>query len=162
MPQPATADALIRRLDLQPHPEGGHYREVHRSERTVRRGDDDRAAITTIYYLLQAGEYSRWHEVASDEVWHYMHGAPLELLTFDPVAERLGRTQLGPIDQPACTPVHIVPPGHWQAARPTGVFALVGCTVGPGFDFADFRFVADIAGHRSIFDTHLGDHHTLL
>ena len=136
---------LIEDLGLQPHPEGGHYREVFRSTRSVtvegaphRR----RSAITTIYFLLAAGECSRWHRVAADEVWHWYEGEPLELvwaLQEDP--PRVSRVRLGPLAG-ASRPLAVVPAGCWQAARPLGSYALVGCSVGPGFAFEDFELLA--------------------
>jgi uncharacterized protein len=127
------ATELIATLNLLPHPEGGYFREVYRSEATVIPDDGrpPRAALTTIYFLLPAGAYSRWHKVLSDEVWHFYEGAPLELLC------ESQRWILGPVG-PGQSPVHTVPAGAWQAARSRGVYTLVGCTVGPGFDFADF------------------------
>jgi uncharacterized protein len=125
------ARELIETLGLQPHPEGGWYRQVYRSEEKVVRQRDgaERSALTTIYFLLMEGTYSAWHRVASDEVWHFYEGDPLELLIRDAAAVRLD----------AANRVHVVPAGAWQAARPLGAYALVGCTVGPGFDFADFE-----------------------
>jgi predicted cupin superfamily sugar epimerase len=101
-----------------------------------------RAALTAIYFLLPEGAVSRWHRVASDELWHHYEGAPLELLQTPPDAPRLERFRLGPLaDRQA--PVHCVPAQWWQAARPLGAYTLVGCTVGPGFDFADFELLRD-------------------
>ena len=140
-PADARAAHLVRTLGLQPHPEGGYFREVFRSERDVRPGDarSVRSALTTIYFLLAAGQHSRWHRVASDEAWHHYEGDPLDLLWVD--AENvLHRATLGPV-APDQQPVAVVPAGCWQAARPLGAYALVGCTVGPGFDFADFEML---------------------
>ena len=81
--------------------------------------------------MLPAGAHSRWHQVLSDEVWHFYEGAPLELLC-DDKCWVLGPVGIGQ------EPVHTVPAGSWQAARSLGEYTLVGCTVGPGFDFADF------------------------
>ena len=125
------AEQLIRDLGLQPHPEGGHYAEVHRS-----------AASTAIYFLLAAGELSRWHRVRSEEIWHFYEGAPLELLQLTPSGSELERIALGPVSVRE-RPVHCVPPGHWQAARSRGAFTLVGCTVAPAFQFADFSLLND-------------------
>ena len=124
------ARELIETLGLAPHPEGGWYRQVYRSEEKVTRQRDaaERSALTTIYFLLVEGTYSAWHRVASDEAWHFYEGDPLELLTRDAVT-RLDATNR----------VHVIPAGTWQAARPLGAYTLVGCTVGPGFDFADFE-----------------------
>ena len=130
---------LVETLGLEPHPEGGHYHEVFRSPHTVRPDDGrgERAALTVIHFLLAEGEVSRWHRVASDEAWHFVDGAPLELLvSLDDFAtvetHRLG-AEAGP--------VAVVPAGAWQAARSLGAYSLVGCTVGPGFDFADFELI---------------------
>ncbi|MDF1506088.1 cupin domain-containing protein [Roseisolibacter sp. H3M3-2] len=143
------AAALIATLDLRPHPEGGHYRELFRSDARVATDDGRgaRAALTTIYFLLAAGAVSRWHRVASDEVWHLYEGGPLELLELDADARTLARHRLAPVadGDGAGAVVLTVPAGRWQAARPLGDYALVGCTVGPGFDFADFAMLADDA-----------------
>jgi uncharacterized protein len=137
-------EALVRDLSLRPHPEGGWYAEVFRSRSVVTPSDGrgPRSAFTSIYFLLTAGQQSRAHQVASDEAWHFYEGEPLELLSCDPACERLERVVLGPWDG-KMRPTHVVPAGHWQCARPLGAYALVGCSVGPGFDFADFKMVAD-------------------
>ena len=137
------AAELIRTLTLRPHPEGGHFAQVFKSPHLVHRleGDDDRAAVTTIYFLLAAGERSRWHQVTSDEVWHYYEGAPLELVWEEQV--ELRRVQLGTAAM-GREPVAIVPGGSWQAARTRGAYTLVGCTVAPGFEFADFVLLSDV------------------
>jgi predicted cupin superfamily sugar epimerase len=141
-PMHPRAAELLRDLDLQPHPEGGHFRELFRSHLRVRpdRAEDDRSALTTIYFLLASGERSRWHRVTADEAWHFYEGDPLELLWLDPGGRRLHRVLLGPVGD-GREPVHVVPAGCWQAARPTGAFSLVGCTVGPGFEFEDFSML---------------------
>lgn len=153
-PDLSRPDALVRHLSLRPHPEGGWYSEVFRSRDVVTPSDrrGERAALTSIYFLLASGQQSRWHRVTSDEAWHFYEGAPLELWTIDPALDRLERILLGPylpdpshVD-PTIRPVHVVPAGHWQAARPTGDYALVGCSVGPGFDFADFLMLSDDPG----------------
>lgn len=136
--------ALIEQLGLAPHPEGGYYRELFRSPLAVHPADDRpaRNALTTIYFLLPAGEWSRWHRVRSDEVWHLYEGSALELLVSPPGCATVERVLLGP---PGATlgPCHTVPAGWWQAARPRGAYALAGCTVAPGFEFADFGFLRD-------------------
>ena len=139
------ADELIALLDLRPHPEGGFFREVFRSASQVTTADprSARAALTTIYFLLPGGTHSRWHQVDSDEVWHFYEGDPLELLELDPAGRSLELHRLGPVDGTGQRPVHTIPAGAWQAARPRGAYTLLGCTVGPGFDFADFRMLAD-------------------
>ena len=139
------AAELIATLELRPHPEGGFYRELFRSAATVAPADGrgERAALTTIYFLLPEGAVSRWHRVASDEVWHLYEGGPLELLELDEAGGALRRHRLAPVGDEHGAPVHTISAGAWQAARPLGGYALVGCTVGPGFDFADFRLLAD-------------------
>lgn len=133
----ATGDrprALIAALGMQPHPEGGHYVEIFRS-----------ASLTSIFFLLSAGEISRWHRVlGSDEAWHFYEGDPIELLTAAPGFARVERRVLGPVSA-AERPVFVVPGGVWQAARTTGAYTLVGCSVGPGFEFANFEMLRDDA-----------------
>lgn len=142
----ARAAALIEHLGLEPHPEGGYYREIFRSTARVRPADErgERAALTSIFFLLPAGAHSRWHRVRSDEVWHLVEGGPLELLVADSRPRRVERTVLGAAP-PGSGPVHTVPADAWQAARPLGAFALCGCTVGPGFEFRDFALMCDDA-----------------
>ena len=150
---------LIALLGLRPHPEGGHYREIFRSAYGVTRGDGRgrRAALTSIYFLLSGGEVSRWHRVASDEAWHFYAGTGLELLRMpsgEDAPAGIESSRLGPVgvssDGRMVRPTATIPAGDWQAARPVsaegvvgGGYALVGCTVGPGFDFADFALMAD-------------------
>ena len=138
----ARASQLIEQLGLVPHPEGGYYRQIYRSATTVHPADGRpaRPSLTTIYFLLAAGDVSRWHRVASDEVWHYYEGDPLELFGADADFVEITRHTLGPVDD-RLAPVHVIAAGHWQAARSTGAYTLVGCTVGPGFDFADFEML---------------------
>ena len=136
-----TADEWISALRLAPHPEGGHFREVYRSPLRTQPldGRSDRSAVTTIYFLLRAGEVSRWHRVASDEVWHFCGGDPLELsMSNDDSLESVTSVLLGPYGN-VMEPVRIVPAKTWQSARSTGMYTLAGCTVAPGFEFADFE-----------------------
>lgn len=133
---------LLHTLGMRPHPEGGHYVEVFRSSDRVQvlERNVERAALTTIYFLLAAGEFSRWHRVVSDEVWHYHEGDGIELMLFDD--RGLRRVQLGPVGGKT-RPTLVVPAGAWQAARSHGAYTLVACTVGPGFEFADFTLALD-------------------
>ena len=126
----ARARELIESLALAPHPEGGWYRQLFKSDERVTRHADGahRSALTTIYFLLVEGTFSAWHRVSSDEVWHFYEGDALELLTRDSV------TRLDAENR-----VHVIRANEWQAARPLGAYALVGCTVGPGFEFDDFE-----------------------
>lgn len=142
----ARAEELVRLLQLQPHPEGGLYREVFRSALGVRREPDgaSRCALTSIYFLLPRGAVSRWHRVAADEAWHHYEGEPIELLVLLPGASHIESWLLGRADADTA-PVRVVPAGAWQAARPTGAYALAGCSVGPGFEFQDFTLVSDVS-----------------
>ena len=142
------AAELIDVLGLQPHPEGGFYREIFRSAVQVTPKDErgSRAALTTVYFLLTEGSCSRWHQVASDEVWHLYEGGPLELLELGASGQTVLRHRLGSIGSGAYAPVCTIAAGIWQAAQPMGPYAFIGCTVGPGFDFADFRLLADDRG----------------
>jgi predicted cupin superfamily sugar epimerase len=122
------ADELIARLQLQPHPEGGHYRETWRDVPA----DGGRGAGTAIYFLLRAGEESRWHRVDAVEIWHHYDGAPLDLWIDD----------ARPVSLSPWSPQVIVPAGAWQRARSTGAYTLVGCTVSPAFEFRGFELAA--------------------
>jgi hypothetical protein len=128
-----TAAGIIARLDLKPHPEGGHYRETFRDARADTNG---RALSTAIYFLLARGERSHWHRIDAIEAWHYYAGAALALHIADGGNERTIR--LGPDIAAGEVPQAIVPVQAWQAAETTGDWTLVGCTVAPGFDFAKF------------------------
>jgi predicted cupin superfamily sugar epimerase len=128
-----SAADLIRLLDLKPHPEGGHFREMFRDSRTV---DGGRAASTAIYFLLARGERSHWHRVDAVEIWHYYAGAPLMLEIAN--GQRTAMT-LGPDIAAGQRPQGVVPAGAWQAAKSLGDWTLVGCTVAPGFQFAGFE-----------------------
>lgn len=138
----ARAAELVQMLQLQPHPEGGFYREVFRSAASVQPDDarPPRSALTTIDFLLARGQFSAWHRVASDEVWHLLEGGPLRLWLMPPEANRVSSVELGAADGMR-VPRHVVPAHWWQAAEPLGDFAYVGATVGPGFDFGDFSFL---------------------
>ena len=141
------ADELIERLGLEEHPEGGYFREIFRSDLEVETKEAEarrRNALTSIYFLLRGEQISRWHVVASDEAWHFYEGDPLELHVFDPLTNSVTEHLLGTRVAAGQVPVAIVPAGCWQAARPRGDYSLVGCSVGPGFDFEDFQFVSDL------------------
>ena len=143
---------LIDTLGLQSHPEGGHFGEVFKAGRRVdpvsseESGSDgpsaSRSALTTIYFLLNHPEFSHWHSVRWDEVWHFYEGAPLEHWTIDPDTLAFRRRVLGSLGA-GQSPVLIVPGGSWQAARPISGFTLSGCTVAPGFEFEDFALLRD-------------------
>jgi predicted cupin superfamily sugar epimerase len=156
-----SASDLVARLGLEPHPEGGWYREVHRSKFVLHTERGPRAVLTSIYYLLEARQYSRWHVVTSDEAWHYACGAPLELLSYESRSGALRRRVLG-APQDGQEPTGVVAAGEWQAARSLGAWTLVACDVGPGFDFEDFSFVASVAGHEAAFAGTLAPYSGLL
>ncbi len=125
---------LIRALELSPHPEGGWYRESFRDAPNAA----GRAHGTAIYFLLRAGEISRWHRIDAAEIWHFYRGAPLELgIAGEGIATSYHR--LGPHIENGERPQLVVPPRAWQCARPLGAYALVGCTVAPGFEFDHFE-----------------------
>lgn len=140
---------LISQLGLRAHPEGGYYAETFRSPHMVRPADQrgDRAGLTAIWFLLVNGAYSAWHRVESDESWHWYEGEPLELFVAPPEGGATTRVLLGPFATGG-VPQYVVPAGSWQAARPAGGYALVGCTVGPGFDFADFTMLRHVPEHQ--------------
>jgi hypothetical protein len=130
-----TAEEVIAALGLEPHPEGGWFRETYRHAPPA----GGRGAGTAIYYLLRAGERSAWHRVAdADEIWHWYAGAPLAL----EVAEHSAPARsvvLGPSLTDGERPQGLVPANAWQAARSLGDWTLVGCTVTPAFEFASFE-----------------------
>jgi predicted cupin superfamily sugar epimerase len=163
---PLTAQDVIRLLGLGPHPEGGFFRETFRAEELPmalpRQGK--RSASTAIYFLLRRGDFSAFHRVRSDEAWHHYLGASLELHLIDASAHE--RLALGPRLELGERPQAVVPRGVLQAARlvaspPSSSeydFALVGCTVAPGFDFADFEMpsrsalLAELPAYRAIIE----------
>lgn len=128
-----TAEEIIAALGLEPHPEGGWYRQTWEAD------DGPRASGTCIYFLLKAGEASHWHRVDATEIWHFYAGAPLVLrIAPDEMGPAVSH-RLGPALSEGEAPQIIVPAGHWQAARTTGDWTLVGCTVSPGFRFEGFE-----------------------
>ncbi|HEV7329683.1 MAG TPA: cupin domain-containing protein [Flavisolibacter sp.] len=141
-----TAEQIIQHLQLQPHPEGGFYKEVYRSAGTIDAAclsplfDGSRNYATSIYYLLQSGDFSAFHRIRSDEIWHFYAGGRLLLHLLDTNGDyqclMLGSSMTSD------TQFQIVmPAGAWFAAEPApGTdFTLAGCTVAPGFDFRDFE-----------------------
>ena len=135
-----TARQVIDLLELQPHPEGGHYRETFRDSMVDASG---RAASTLIYFLLAAGEASHWHRVDATEIWHYYAGAPLKLLVSED-GKTIADITLGAELAAGQRPQGVVPVNAWQSARSTGGWTLVGCTVAPGFDFAGFEMAPPV------------------
>ena len=133
-----SAEEIIARLGLAPHPEGGHFRETYRDPEGV----NGRAHSTAIYYLLKEGEASHWHRVDAVETWHWYAGAPLRLRV-SPDGKNIRDYLLSNDLFADHTPQVIVPKDAWQAARPTGAWTLVGCTVAPGFEFDGFEMAPD-------------------
>lgn len=136
---------LVHVLGLESHPEGGLFAQTFRSSLSVVPADSrgPRCALTLIYFLLVEGASSRWHAVRSDEAWHWYEGAPLELLVVPPSGGAVCSTILGPlsgISVPQC----VVSAGCWQAARSRGAYTLVGCSVGPGFEYSDFTLLSSV------------------
>jgi predicted cupin superfamily sugar epimerase len=130
-----TAADIIGLLDLEPHPEGGHFRQTFRDQAE----SAGRAASTAIYFLLARGERSHWHRVDAAEAWHHYAGAPLELeISLDGKAP-VERIRLGAALMAGERPQAVVPAHAWQAAESLGDWTLVGCTVAPGFMFSGFE-----------------------
>lgn len=127
------AEDIIAALGLEPHPEGGHFRETFRDA-----ADSGRATSTAIYYLLKGGERSHWHRVDAAEVWHFYAGAPLALEQSGQAGE-VGRAILGSDIAAGERPQIVIPAGVWQSAVSLGTWTLVGCTVAPGFEFSGFE-----------------------
>jgi predicted cupin superfamily sugar epimerase len=134
MVAPSSAADIAARLELQPHPEGGHYRETFRDPR---RDASGRSLSTAIYFLLARHERSHWHRIDAVEIWHYYAGSALELQIAD--GDRRRTVRLGPDLAAGEVPQAIVPAHAWQAAESTGDWTLAGCTVAPGFEFATFE-----------------------
>ncbi len=165
------AQSIVAKLALLPHPEGGFFRETYRAPLSLPQAAltaqhlGDRSASTAIYFLVPRGSFSALHRIASDEVWHFYAGAPLEVVAIhaDGTEER---TVLGSDLAAGEVPQHVVRAGAWfgsrvlETADPVrGEWALVGCTVAPGFDFADFELAErevlarDFPQHRALIET---------
>lgn len=148
------AQELIQQLGLAPHPEGGLFRRVYGSDTLVQPSDGrgPRRSLSAIYFLLVEGAFSRWHCLRSDEAWHHYEGASVDLLFAPPAGGEVRKHTLGPMGL-SSAPLHVIPAGWWQAARPLGSYALIGCSVGPGFEYDDFVLLSDFAEHaRPAFD----------
>jgi uncharacterized protein len=148
-----TAADYITAYHMQPHPEGGYYAETYRATERIAhaalpaRFGGERAFSTAIYFLLENHNRSTLHRIQSDEVWHFYAGGPLNVYVIDPTTGTLQTIRLG--NRPDWGEVFqaVVPAGHWFGSKPVGeadvpAFSLVGCTVAPGFDFADFELAA--------------------
>lgn len=158
-----TADDLIEKLQLEPHPEGGAFREIHRSDMKlahplIEQWKSERCSLTAIYYLLKAGDFSAFHRVRSDEVWVAIGGGPLELHVITPQGEHRLHL-LGHDFGAGQEALAAVPAQCWQGARPASGadYALCSCIVAPGFDFEDFAMP-----RRSELLAHFPDHRELI
>jgi predicted cupin superfamily sugar epimerase len=147
---PPTPKELIAKLGLEPHQEGGWFRQVYKSATQVQAPQGRRSAVTTIYYLLEHARASPWHVVQSDEIWHFYHGSPSQLLCYEPTGRKLERHRLTAVTGDGVQ-VAVIPAGSWQAAHCMGEYMLVGCTVSPGYEDQDFRWVREVPGHRQHF-----------
>jgi uncharacterized protein len=158
-----SATDWITSLGLKPHPEGGHFRETYRATERVAgthlpaRYGGTRVFSTAIYFLLCAGEVSRLHRVKSDEIWHFYAGGPLTIFLIHP-AGGLHETNLGADPDQGQALQAVVPAGTWFGAAPLPgtPYSLVGCTVAPGFEFADF----ELGDRRQLISWH--PQHTVL
>lgn len=158
-----TAKYYIDNLHLQPHPEGGFFREFFRSDIIIKRENlpaiynGDRNSGTSIYYLLSEKDVSKFHKLKSDEIWHHIDGCSVEIHTFDSDGNYECKL-LGKDAENGCVPQIVIPRRTWFGAKlkDTTLFALVGCTVVPGFNFDDFQLgnrkdlLKDFPEHQSI------------
>ncbi len=145
--------AIIKKFNLSPHPEGGWFREIVRSNSSITREDGQRRnLITGIYYLLGRDAKSAWHRVKNaDEIWIYLRGEPLNLWCLDNDNNLLRNLILD-----SNNPLEIIPSGYWQAAKSKGEFTFVSCCVAPGFDFKDFELLRN-TNHISRLDKAIED-----
>lgn len=149
-----TIEELVKKLDLKSHPEGGFYSETYRSAETLSVPDvGERNLSTGIYFLLTAGNFSAFHRIRSDEMWHFYAGDPITVHILHEGS--YSKLRIGPVDQEGCLPQGMVPAGAWFASEVEGdgQYSLVGCTVSPGFDFEDFE-LAEQAQLNSEFPEH--------
>lgn len=142
---------IINTLNLQPHPEGGFYKEVYRSKELIPASaladtyQGERNVCTSIYFMLTAESFSAFHRINQDEIWHFYQGAPIELHIISPQGKHT-QILVGHAFEKGEVPQVVVPAHHWFAAKVslTNKFSLVGCTVAPGFDFKDFELAERI------------------
>jgi len=151
-----TKEDIIKSFDLQPHPEGGYFKETFRSKGSMEVNGKSRNISTAIYYLLAENDFSAFHRIKSDEIWHFYAGEILEIVEITP--ERSLIKHLLGADYATSNPMVVIPAGSWFAARVKDKrgFAFVGCTVAPGFDFEDFEMAKRsdlLAKHPSMTNT---------
>ncbi|MAE08183.1 MAG: hypothetical protein CL661_05420 [Bacteroidetes bacterium] len=138
------AQYWIKNLDLIPHKEGGYFREVYRSHEQILkcslpdRFTDNKVFSTSIYFMLEKSDFSAFHKIKSDEIWHYYDGDPITIYVIDNNG-KLNTYQLGLSPENNIMPQITIYANQWFAAETMGDFSLVGCTVSPGFDFHDFE-----------------------
>lgn len=157
------ASYWIEKYNLLPHPEGGYYAETYRASETFAqtalpaRFSGDRAFSTGIYFLLESHNFSAFHRIQADEMWHFYAGEALEVFVIDPKTGELNVIRLGNNPENGETFQAVVPAGAWFGSRPASgsKYALVGCTVAPGFDFADFE-MAECAALSQLYPQHAG------
>lgn len=153
-------NTIITELNLQPHPEGGFFRETYRSSSVTANGPQQasRSLSTGIYFLLTSVNFSALHRIQSDEMWHFYAGDPLEVIEIDGEGNCI-HTVIGNRFERGETPQYVVKAGHWFGSRVLGdgIFSLVGCTVSPGFDFADFEM-----GDRQTLIKEYPKHHAII
>jgi len=136
-------EKLVKNLGLQPHPEGGFYKETYRSSGKINFDGEldikgERNYSTAIYFLLVRDSFSAWHRIKQDEVWHFYEGSPVRVHCISPNGD-YQYFDLGPDFDSGQAPQYMVPGGSWFASETLGDYSLVGCTVAPGFDFEDFE-----------------------
>jgi hypothetical protein len=154
------ASYFVEKYQMQPHPEGGFFRETYRSEEKIKKDSlperflGDRNFGTAIYFLLESHHFSAFHRIQSDEMWHFYYGSPLHIYVIAPSGE-LSLIKLGQNPENGEVFQAVVPYGSWFASEPAKPhsFSLVGCTVSPGFDFADFE-LASASTLGSLFPQH--------
>lgn len=155
----------IEKLDLQKHPEGGYFKETYRSEGIIPQASlegysGDRNYSTGIYFLLQGDDFSAFHRISSDEMWHFYVGQALDIYVLDDKTKSIQTIRLGNKIESGEVFQVLIPANHWFAARLVypDSFALVGCTVAPGFDFQDFEMaevrtlVEEYPQHRALIE----------
>ena len=146
----------MKAVGLEPHPEGGHFREIFRSQHDVEsKFLGKRSTLTHIYYKLESGECSKFHKVSSEEVWNLYKGEGIRLYQWDGESSEVEIIELSDKANQFC---HVVPAHSWQAAEPIGDSVLVGCSVAPGFEFQDFTMMKECSGPTK----HLTDLHPQL
>ncbi len=156
-----TVSYWITTLALQPHPEGGYYRETYRSPENIaasaisERYGSSRSFSTAIYFLLEAGSFSAFHRLKSDEIWFYHEGLPIDLHLISPTGE-LSHIKIGSDPENGEMLHAIIPNGYWFGGGPAGEagYSLISCTVAPGFDYGDFE-LADRSELMKLFPKHI-------